>query len=104
MKIKHPYKCDGCLRLKGENESRWYLCLAKVVDPVTGDPEYIDGFALIPWDDKRSDDPDVLQHLCSADCCMKSLGKWLSVKDLVFKELLSSPVAEEMLRGELTSR
>lgn len=83
-KLKHPYQCDFCDRVKGET-NHWFLRL-KDEENLTvyfreeGDRSSMKnlfGFRVFTWDDTLARQEKAL-YICSESCLMKSLQAWLS--------------------------
>lgn len=69
MKITQPYRCDYCGKAKGEANHWWLLRSFSPLDS--------DLFTLFSWDDASAAEEDV-EHICSEQCAVKALSKWLA--------------------------
>lgn len=65
MKITQPYRCDYCPKVKGE-ANHWWL---RYNDIPT--------FEIAPWREDRAQ-MDNVEHICSEQCAVKALSKWLA--------------------------
>lgn len=68
MKIPQPYRCDYCPKVKGE-ANHWWLRSFSPLDS--------DLFTLFSWDDASAAE-DGVEHICSEQCAVKALSKWLA--------------------------
>ena len=65
MKI-HPYKCDGCGKLKGETNQWWIIRIARA-DGLIG---------LYRWGQISADTAGV-KHICSQACVIHAMSAWM---------------------------
>lgn len=65
MKVPSPYKCDECNREKQET-NHWYLVQVKTF------------LELFHWNEFELMVDDIgMRHLCSEECVMKTVSKWM---------------------------
>ncbi len=74
-KLPNPYICDVCGTQKRET-NRWYASRARIEPDVASEQ----GILFLPWEVAEHlgvlENANV-QHLCSEQCCIKALSKWL---------------------------
>jgi hypothetical protein len=66
MKLTAPYKCDYCQNTKGEANHWWLLNTSNGL-----------AFFLRGWDANLAD-KEHFQHVCSEQCAVKALSKWMA--------------------------
>jgi hypothetical protein len=71
-KIKEPYRCNGCGKLRENDANHWWL-LRECMRFVSENKE----LALAAWDADLAHCEDVT-HACGQECAQKLIGQWMA--------------------------
>ena len=71
-KLAHPYKCNGCEKLRTNDANHWWLLW------FVADEDYPEGeLSLCKWDEEWAQRDDV-RHVCGQECASLLVSRWMA--------------------------